>query len=287
MDPILHAARKGGTLPAASSRDARLLPVGSSARLRASRRLRARAREHARGVRPRDGARRRRPRARRPPVARRRRRRASRPAARPDDEPRRGSWPTAPRTSWRASMPAGISGEDMTFRSAARRSACRRSRRCWRATPDVRIVIELKVNRPELARAVARSRAPRPGRSTASVSARSASACCAPPARSSRRSPRAPRAKKCGGRSIAPGGRWPLWRVPYDGFQVPEVSGRTRVVSPRFVDAAHRAGLGVQVWTVDTEEDARRLLDWGVDALITDRPDIIVPVRDAVCAHRR
>ena len=31
-----------------------------------------------------------------------------------------------------------------------------------------------------------------------------------------------------------------------------------------------RAGLGVQVWTVDTEADARRLLDWGVDAF--DQP---------------
>jgi len=34
----------------------------------------------------------------------------------------------------------------------------------------------------------------------------------------------------------------------------------------------------VQVCTVDTEEDARRLLGWGVDALITDRPDLIVPL---------
>ena len=59
---------------------------------------------------------------------------------------------------------------------------------------------------------------------------------------------------------------------------MPERSGTTRVVSPRFVDYAHRAGLGVQVWTVDEEADARRLLDWGVDALITDRPDRIVPV---------
>ena len=55
-------------------------------------------------------------------------------------------------------------------------------------------------------------------------------------------------------------------------------SGRTRVVSPRFVDDAHDAGLGVQVWTVDTTEAARRLLGWGVDALITDRPDVIVPL---------
>jgi glycerophosphoryl diester phosphodiesterase len=71
--------------------------------------------------------------------------------------------------------------------------------------------------------------------------------------------------------------RWPVARVAYAGYQVPEVSGSTRVVSPRFVEGAHRAGLGVQVWTVDTEADARRLMSWGVDALITDRPDLIVP----------
>jgi glycerophosphoryl diester phosphodiesterase len=72
--------------------------------------------------------------------------------------------------------------------------------------------------------------------------------------------------------------RWPVARVGYRGYQVPERSGRTRVVSPRFVKDAHAAGLAVQVWTVDTEETARRLLDCGADALITDRPDIIVPL---------
>ena len=70
---------------------------------------------------------------------------------------------------------------------------------------------------------------------------------------------------------------WPTRRAPYAGFQVPELAGTTRVVSRRFVDAAHRAGHGVQVWTVDTEDAARRLLGFGVDALITDRPDVIVP----------
>ena len=74
----------------------------------------------------------------------------------------------------------------------------------------------------------------------------------------------------------------PLTGSAYDGFQVPEVAGRTRVVSRRFVAAAHRAGLGVQVWTVDTADAARRLLDWGVDGLITDRPDIIVPLVNRV-----
>ena len=76
--------------------------------------------------------------------------------------------------------------------------------------------------------------------------------------------------------------RWPLRGARYAGFQVPERAGSTRVVSRRFVDMAHRANLGVQVWTVDTEDDARRLLDWGVDALITDRPDIVVPVVQGV-----
>jgi glycerophosphoryl diester phosphodiesterase len=72
--------------------------------------------------------------------------------------------------------------------------------------------------------------------------------------------------------------RWPVSRTKYDGYQIPEWTGTTRVVSPRFVEYAHAAGLGVQVWTVDSEQDARRLIGWGVDALITDRPDIIVPV---------
>jgi glycerophosphoryl diester phosphodiesterase len=80
--------------------------------------------------------------------------------------------------------------------------------------------------------------------------------------------------------------RWPVSRVAYSCYQVPEWSGRTHVVSPLFVRAAHGAGLPVQVWTVDVQSDARRLLDWGVDALITDRPDIIVPLVRDVSAGR-
>jgi len=71
---------------------------------------------------------------------------------------------------------------------------------------------------------------------------------------------------------------WPVRGASYGGYQVPEIAGTTRVVSPRFVNDAHRANLKVQVWTVDDPGDAERLLGWGVDALITDRPDLIVPV---------
>jgi glycerophosphoryl diester phosphodiesterase len=74
----------------------------------------------------------------------------------------------------------------------------------------------------------------------------------------------------------------PVRRVPYGGYQVPEVAGSHRIVSPRFVRHAHQAGLKVQVWTVDEESDMRRLLGWGVDALISNRPDLAVGVRDAL-----
>lgn len=72
--------------------------------------------------------------------------------------------------------------------------------------------------------------------------------------------------------------RIPVRRPPFDAYQVPEVSGRTRVVSPRFVRDAHAAGIAVQVWTVDDPADMTRLLGWGVDGIISDRPDIAVEV---------
>ena len=75
-----------------------------------------------------------------------------------------------------------------------------------------------------------------------------------------------------------------LWlspgRVASKAFQVPERAGRLRVVSPRFLRSVHRAGCAVHVWTVNGEADMRRLFEWGVDGIITDRPDVAVRVRD-------
>lgn len=67
-------------------------------------------------------------------------------------------------------------------------------------------------------------------------------------------------------------------RTAFQAFQVPETAGATRVVSRRFVRAARRAGVPVAVWTVDEPEAMERLLQWGVRGLISDRPDLAVPI---------
>jgi glycerophosphoryl diester phosphodiesterase len=61
-------------------------------------------------------------------------------------------------------------------------------------------------------------------------------------------------------------------RPAYQGFQLPEKTGALRIVSPRLVRLARRAGLSVAVWVINEEARMQRLLDWGITALITDRP---------------
>ncbi len=73
---------------------------------------------------------------------------------------------------------------------------------------------------------------------------------------------------------------WPVRRTEYGGYQVPETAGTIRVVSPTFIRHAHDAALEVQVWTVDEAADMKRLLAWGADALISNRPDLAVSIRD-------
>lgn len=76
--------------------------------------------------------------------------------------------------------------------------------------------------------------------------------------------------------------RWPFTRKrKWCAFQVPEHAGRMRVVSPGFVRHVHREDHAVQVWVVNDPADIRRLLDWGVDGIISDVPDIAVAARNA------
>ncbi|HVL68559.1 MAG TPA: glycerophosphodiester phosphodiesterase [Vicinamibacterales bacterium] len=67
---------------------------------------------------------------------------------------------------------------------------------------------------------------------------------------------------------------WPLGAATYRDFQVPMRSGITPIVTRRFVTYARRAGIAVKVWTVNDAAQMRRLVEWGVAGLITDRPDL-------------
>lgn len=149
-----------------------------------------------------------------------------------------------------------------------------------RRYPNARVIIEMKVDRPEMGEAVAHA-------------VRAADAvervCLAGYGRRSAAAARAalPEAARSACHAevrlavYRAWARWPVRHAAYGGYQVPEWAGVLRIVSPRFVRYAHDAGLKVQVWTVDTEADMRRLLGWRVDALITNRPDLAVRVRDS------
>lgn len=51
--------------------------------------------------------------------------------------------------------------------------------------------------------------------------------------------------------------------------------GRIRLVTPRFLRTAHRHGIRVHVWTVNDAPTMERLLDLGVDGIVTDQPDVL------------
>lgn len=68
----------------------------------------------------------------------------------------------------------------------------------------------------------------------------------------------------------------PLPPVAHVALQVPAFQGDLTVVDEAFIDAAHRAGLAVHVWTVNDEAEMARLLGLGVDGIITDVPTPLV-----------
>ncbi len=65
--------------------------------------------------------------------------------------------------------------------------------------------------------------------------------------------------------------QWPKLPV---SFVVPQ----HKLVSQELIDDLHSAGKKVIVWTVNREEDVRRFVGWGVDAIVSDEPEMLVRV---------
>ncbi len=61
-------------------------------------------------------------------------------------------------------------------------------------------------------------------------------------------------------------------------LQVPEESSGITVMTPAFVKAAHERNLAVEPWTINDTETMEKLIAWGVDGIITDRPDIMMEI---------
>ncbi|MBC2905161.1 glycerophosphodiester phosphodiesterase family protein [Streptomyces cupreus] len=62
--------------------------------------------------------------------------------------------------------------------------------------------------------------------------------------------------------------------------QVPEMQSGIQVVDHRFVRTAHAHGLQVHVWTINEEDRMHRLLDLGVDGIMTDRIETLRKVME-------
>ena len=74
-------------------------------------------------------------------------------------------------------------------------------------------------------------------------------------------------------RAVQAGGAVP--ETPTLAYQVPERRGDLVIVDEAFVEAAHRSGNAVHVWTVNDVAAMERLVDLGVDGIISDVPSVL------------
>ncbi|MFL5992213.1 MAG: glycerophosphodiester phosphodiesterase [Rubrobacteraceae bacterium] len=67
-------------------------------------------------------------------------------------------------------------------------------------------------------------------------------------------------------------------RPAYDALQVPPRHRGIPLVTRRFVEAAHDSNVRVDAWTINETGEMCRLLDLGVDVIMTDRPETLADV---------
>jgi glycerophosphoryl diester phosphodiesterase len=62
-------------------------------------------------------------------------------------------------------------------------------------------------------------------------------------------------------------------------YQLP-FNYRGAKIDDKLIEAVHRAGAHLHLWTVNESDDMRRFIDMGVDGIVTDRPDLLNKVLD-------
>ncbi len=68
--------------------------------------------------------------------------------------------------------------------------------------------------------------------------------------------------------------------IEFEAFQVPESSSSIPVVIPHFINGAHKRNVQVHIWTVNDADDMQRFMELGVDGIMTDRPDLLLEIRE-------
>ncbi|MHA1732000.1 MAG: glycerophosphodiester phosphodiesterase [Promethearchaeota archaeon] len=63
---------------------------------------------------------------------------------------------------------------------------------------------------------------------------------------------------------------------PYIALQVPVKLGPLSVVNPATIRKAHERGVAVQPWVVNDPVQMAALLEWGVDGIFTDVPEVLL-----------
>lgn len=73
-----------------------------------------------------------------------------------------------------------------------------------------------------------------------------------------------------------------LEQLPELATWADQINPNFRSVTQEYVDAVHEHGMDMNVWTVDNPDEMRRLIDLGVDGIITNKPNVLdVVVGDA------
>jgi len=67
-----------------------------------------------------------------------------------------------------------------------------------------------------------------------------------------------------------------FFRWDFYALQVPFAYKRIPIVSRRFIRSAHQSGKQVHCWTINNESDMKKLMEMGVDGIMSDYPDRVL-----------